>query len=39
MDAVLRQRGQQTERDCSQNAANADDIFAHMAAYMEAPVS
>jgi hypothetical protein len=39
MDAVLRQRGQQTERDCSQNTANADDIFAHMAAYMEAPVS
>ena len=37
MDAVLRERGQQI--DCSANAANADDIFAHMAAYMEAPVS
>lgn len=37
MDAVLRERGQQI--DCSANAARADDIFAHMAAYMEAPVS
>jgi hypothetical protein len=24
--------------DCSQNAASANDVFAHMAAYMEAPV-
>jgi hypothetical protein len=39
MDAVLRERGQQTVIDCSQNAASADDIFAHMAAYMEAPAS
>jgi len=37
MDAVLRERGQQI--DCSANAASADDIFAHMAAYMEVPVS
>ncbi|MFZ0272068.1 MAG: hypothetical protein WB524_00760 [Acidobacteriaceae bacterium] len=37
MDAVLRERGQQTEIDCPANAACADDIFAHMAAYMEAP--
>ena len=39
MDAVLRERGQQTVIDCSANAMSADDIFAHMAAYMEAPVS
>lgn len=39
MDAVLRERAQQAEIDCSQNAASFDDIFAHMAAYMEAPVS
>jgi hypothetical protein len=35
MDAVLRERGQQI--DSSANATSADDIFAHMAAYMEAP--
>jgi hypothetical protein len=39
MDAVLRERGQQTVMDCSANAPSADDIFAHMAAYMEAPTS
>ena len=39
MDAVLRERGQQAEIECSANAASADDIFAHMAAYMEVPVS
>jgi hypothetical protein len=37
MDAVLRERGQQV--DSSGNATSADDIFAHMAAYMEAPAS
>lgn len=37
MDAVLRERGQQI--DSSTNVANADDIFAHMAAYMEASAS
>jgi len=37
MDAVLRERGQQI--DCLANDASAEDIFAHMAAYMEAPVS
>ena len=37
MDAVMRERGQQI--DCSSNAASADDIFVHMAAYMEAPAS
>ena len=36
MDTVLRQR-QQSGIDSSANAVNADDIFAHMAAYMEAP--
>jgi hypothetical protein len=39
MDAVLRERGQQSEVDSCANAASADDIFAHMAAYMEAPAS
>ena len=39
MDAVLCERGQQSETDGSANAASADDIFAHMAAYMEAPAS
>jgi hypothetical protein len=39
MDAVLRERGQQTVINCSANAVSADDIFAHMAAYMEAPAS
>jgi hypothetical protein len=39
MDAVMRERGQQTEIDCSQSAVSADDIFAHMAAYMGAPAS
>lgn len=36
MDAVLREREQNTD---SASSASADDIFAHMAAYMEAPVS
>ena len=39
MDAVMRERGQQSGIDGQGNAASADDIFAHMAAYMEAPVS
>jgi hypothetical protein len=39
MDAVLRERGQQAEIECLANTASADDIFAHMAAYMEAPAS
>ena len=39
MDAVLRERGQLTESDSVATPASADDIFAHMAAYMEVPVS
>jgi hypothetical protein len=39
MDAVLRERGQLAESDSAAIPASADDIFAHMAAYMEAPVS
>jgi hypothetical protein len=39
MEAVLRERGQRADIECSVNAASADDIFAHMAAYMEAPAS
>jgi len=39
MDAVIRERGQQMVIDGPANSASADDIFAHMAAYMEAPVS
>jgi hypothetical protein len=39
MDAVLRERGLQSVVDSSANAVSADDIFAHMAAYMEAPAS
>jgi hypothetical protein len=39
MDAVLRERGQLPESDSAANSVSADDIFAHMAAYMEAPVS
>jgi hypothetical protein len=39
MDAVLREREQHAENECSGNAASADDIFAHMAACMEAPAS
>jgi hypothetical protein len=39
MDAVLRERGQQTVAECRARSANADEIFAHMAAYMEAPAS
>jgi hypothetical protein len=39
MDAILREREQNAGCDASTNAVNADDIFAHMAAYMEAPVS
>jgi len=37
MDAVLRERGQLTEGDSAVIPPSADDIFAHMAAYMEAP--
>jgi len=39
MDAVLRERGQLAESGSVAIPASADDIFAHMAAYMEAPVS
>ena len=39
MDAVLRERGQNTDSALSASVANADDIIAHMAAYMEVPVS
>jgi len=39
MDAVLRERGQNTDSVSSAIAGSADDIFAHMAAYMEAPAS
>ena len=39
MDAVLRERGRNPDSDLSAIAGSADDIFAHMAAYMEAPAS
>jgi hypothetical protein len=39
MDAVLREREQRSEIESTANGVSADDIFAHMAAYMEAPVS
>ncbi|MGB6131030.1 MAG: hypothetical protein WBG54_04570 [Acidobacteriaceae bacterium] len=39
MDAVLRERGQLAESDSAAITASVDDIFAHMAAYMEAPLS
>jgi len=39
MDAVMRERGQQSAVDGQVSPVSADDIFAHMAAYMEAPVS
>jgi hypothetical protein len=39
MDAVLRERGRNPDSDLSAIAVSADDIFAHMAAYMEAPAS
>jgi hypothetical protein len=39
MDSVLRERGQNADSDPSASAVSADDIFAHMAAYMGAPVS
>jgi hypothetical protein len=39
MDAVLRERGQLADTDSAPIPASADDIFAHMAAYMEAQVS
>ena len=39
MDAVLRERGKLVESNPAAIPASADDIFAHMAAYMEAPVS
>jgi len=39
MDAVLREREQDAGSDASTSGASADDIFAHMAAYMEVPAS
>ncbi|MGB6688497.1 MAG: hypothetical protein WBE76_11695 [Terracidiphilus sp.] len=39
MDAVLREREQDSGSDSSMTAISADNIFAHMAAYMEAPAS
>ena len=39
MDTVLRERQQQSGMNSSANDMSADDIFAHMAAYMEAPAS
>ncbi len=39
MDAVLREREQHSGIASSVSAVSADDVFAHMAAYMEAPVS
>jgi len=39
MDALLRERGQLAESESAQIPASADGIYAHMAAYMEAPVS
>jgi hypothetical protein len=39
IDAVLREREGHTLSDSSVSAVSADDIFAHMAAYMEAPAS
>jgi hypothetical protein len=37
MDALMRERGQLAESDSAAIPASADDIFAHMASYMEAP--
>jgi len=39
MDAVMREREQQSGIDGQAKTSSADDIFAHMAAYMEAPAS
>jgi hypothetical protein len=39
MDTVLRERQQQSGIDSSVAPVSADDIFAHMAAYMEVPAS
>jgi hypothetical protein len=39
MDTVMRERGQPSGIDGQARTSSADDIFAHMAAYMEAPVS
>jgi len=39
MDTVLRERDQRSGIESSVNEVSADDIFAHMAAYMEAPAS
>jgi hypothetical protein len=39
MDAVLRERAQHSVIDGPASAVSADDIFAHMAAYMEGPAS
>lgn len=39
MDAVLRERGQIAGDDSSVNAVSAEEIFAHMSPFMEAPAS
>jgi hypothetical protein len=39
IDTVLRERGQRSEIETTASAVSADDIFVHMAAYMEAPAS
>jgi hypothetical protein len=39
MDTVLRERQQQSGIESAATPVSADDIFAHMAAYMEAPAS
>ncbi len=39
IDSVLREREREPEVVSSMNAASVDDIFAHMAAYMEVPAS
>jgi len=39
IDGVMRERGQSAESDSAATPASGDDIFAHMAAYMGAPVS
>ena len=39
MDAVLREREQNSGSNVSVNAISDEDIFQHMSAYMEAPAS
>jgi hypothetical protein len=39
MDVLLREREQDSGTERSESTVSADDIFAHMAAYMEAPAS